>query len=85
MDKNVKIPQTLLSQTIDLLEYWDVSGYDPIVQCDYENVYTAFLKKRRSLELRDDYAKIVFAEDKDARLEARMRYLQNKRAIIDDF
>jgi phosphotransacetylase len=47
-------------------------------------VYYALLKKRQSLELRDAYAKIVFAENEDERHTARMHYLQQKR-LDDDF
>jgi len=79
MEKEVKIPLSLLSQTISLLEHWNLDGYDPAILCDYDNVYMAFLKKRRSLELRKAYSKIIFAEDEDTRFEARMQYLQQKR------
>ncbi len=83
MSNNVKIPLTLLTQTIHLLEQWDTSGYGPATQADYDNVYYAFLKKRQSLELRNAYANIIFAGDDDARLEARMQYLQKKRYVED--
>ena len=79
MDKNVKIPLPLLARTIDLLEQLDVSNYDYAIQYDFDCVYMAFLKKRQSLELREAYSKIIFAEDEDTRFEARMRYLQQKR------
>lgn len=81
---NVKIPLPLLVRAIDLLESWDLSGYDESVQCDFDAVYFALLKKRQSHELRDAYAKIVFAKDEDARFAARMNYLQQKR-INDEF
>ena len=79
MSKSVLIPLPLLSKAIDLLEHWNLDGYDPAVLCDYDDVYMAFLNKRRSLELRDAYSKILFAQDEDARFQARMRYLQQKR------
>jgi hypothetical protein len=79
MDRNVKIPLSLLSQTIELLEHWNLDGYDPAILCDYDIVYMAFLKKRQSLVLREAYSKIIFAEDENDRFEARMRYLQQKR------
>ena len=85
MDRNVKIPLSLLSQTIDLLEHWNLDGYDPAILCDYDIVYMAFLKKRRSLDLRETYSKIIFAEDEDVRFQARMRYLQQKRDYVDPF
>lgn len=83
MSNNVKIPLTLLTQTIHLLEQWDTSGYGLATQADYDNVYYAFLKKRQSLELRNAYANIIFAGDDDARLDARMQYLQKKRYVED--
>ena len=68
-----------MSQTLALLEHLDMSDYDPAIQYDYDNVYMAFLKKRQSIELREAYAQIIFADDENARFDARMRYLQNKR------
>jgi len=85
MIHNVMIPLSLLSQTITLLEHWNLDGYDPAVLCDYDTVYMAFLKKRQSLELREAYSKIIFAQDDNARFEARMRYLQQKRDFADCF
>jgi len=79
MNENIKIPLQLLSQTISLLEYLDVSAYDPVIQHDFHCVYSAFLKKRESIELRKAYSQIVFARDEDSRFNARMRYLQRKR------
>jgi len=83
--ENVKIPLPLLSQTIDLLENLNLEDYDPSVQCDYDCVYYALLKKRQSMELRDAYARIVYAESDDARHAARMNYVQQKRRLNDDF
>ena len=82
--ENVKIPLSLLSQTIALPESWNVIEYDSAIQYDYDCVYYALLKKRQSLELRDAYAKIVFAENEDERHFAKMQYLQQKR-IADNF
>jgi hypothetical protein len=84
MGNHVKIPLSLMAQTINLLEQWDISDYEPSLQEDYGNVYFAFLKKRQSLELRDAYAKIIFAEDDESRFQARLRYLQQKRTA-DEF
>ena len=78
-EQNVKIPLSLLLHTIYLMEHLEVFGYDLAIQQDYHEVYAAFLKKRQDLELRKSYAKIIFAEDEDARLSARMNYLRQKR------
>lgn len=85
MDKqvNVKIPLLLLRQTITLLEYLDTATYGTDIRDDYDNVYRALLKKRQSLDLRDDYAKIIFAADEDARHAAKMQYLRQKRLNSD--
>ena len=82
--ENVKIPLLLFRQIIDLLDYLTKADYDPAIRSDFNNVYFALLKKQQSLELRNAYAKIIFAEDDNARFNARMRYLQQKREI-DDF
>ena len=82
--ENVKIPLPILIRTIELLENLDVGGYDASVQCDYDAVYFSLLKKRRDVELRETYAKIVYAKDEQTRHEARMYYLQRKR-LNDDF
>jgi len=82
---NVKIPLPLLTQTIELLENWNLANYDPSVQYDYDRVYHALLKKRQSLDLREAYARIVLADNEDARQTARMNYLQQKRRLNDDF
>ena len=79
MSENVKIPLTLLKQTIDLLECIDLTNFDPVLACYHQTVLSAFLTKERSLDLRKSYAKIIFAENEDKRHEARMNYLQEKR------
>ena len=79
MYDNVKIPVSLLEQAIELLEYVDVSMYDEPIPWEYDQVLSAFRKKRLKLELRRAYAEIIFAQDEDKRFDARMRYLQKKR------
>jgi hypothetical protein len=76
---NVKIPLPLLKQTIYLLEHLNLSGYDMAIQHTYNDVYTTFLQKQHSLNLRAAYAAIIHATTDDARFKARMRYLQLKR------
>ena len=81
---NIKIPQALLGRIIDLLQCWDLDGYDEFIQDDFYEVFSALLKKKRSLELRNDYEKLVNASDEDSRVEARMRYLQRKYEIFGE-
>jgi len=75
-----KIPCGLLNRTIDLLENIDISRYDIFVRQDYHEVYMSLLTKQYSIEMRHAYAAIIYAEDEDARTEARIRYLALKQA-----
>jgi len=83
--KNVKIPELLFRQTIDLLERFDISEYGLEFQHDFDIVFFAFLKKRQSMELREAYSQIILAEDDEARARARLQYLKNKRELEDVF
>jgi len=85
MDKNITIPLSLLHQVINLLEYWNPQDYDQSVQEDYDDVLYALTKKKQSIELREAYAKIIYAESDDARHTARMRYLEQKRLANEPF
>ena len=79
--KNVKIPLALFERIINLMLCWDIDGYEEFIQDDFFEVIQLLLKKRQTLELRYDFAKIVNAPDDDSRDNARMRYLQRKREI----
>ena len=83
MHENVKIPLSLLEQTIELLEYVDVSMYDEPILSMHKTVLSTFCKKRSQLELRRAYAEIIFAKGEDEQFDARMRYLQKKRNISE--
>ena len=83
--ENIKIPLVLFNGIIYLLECWDLEGYDDVVQSDYRDIMFALQKKKQSLGLRIDYAKIVNALDEESRDLARFNYLQRKREIHDDF
>ena len=85
MDKNITIPFSLLRQTIELLEYWNISEYDQVIRQDYDSILFALQKKKQSVELRDAYARIIYAESEDTRHTARMRYLEQKRLIEEPF
>jgi len=81
MDKNITIPLSLLKKIIDLLEYWDIHEYDYAIQQDHSDILFALNKKIQCIELREAYARIIYADDEDARHEARMRYLRQKREL----
>jgi len=85
MSENIKIPLALLYQIIYLLDNIEIFNYCEAVQSDYDNVLYALNKKKASLELRDAYADIIKAKSDDARHQAKMRYLQQKRALQEDW
>jgi len=78
MDKNVMIPLALMNRIIELLGYWDLSNYDAVIELEHFEVLRALNIKKRRLELRDDYAKIIRAGNQDDRDDARIQYLQNR-------
>jgi len=78
MNNNVLIPMQLLGRIVELLEFWDVSKYDRIIQDDYCDVLRELMVKMQKIELRDAYANIIKAKDPDARDWARLEYLRLK-------
>jgi len=83
-DVNVKIPQTLFYQTIDLLECIDIPPDDPILANCRHFVLSAYLRKKQKLDLRKSYENMIFAKDEGSRHNARMIYLSEKRDISDE-
>jgi len=75
----------LLGRIVELLEYWDVSKYDRVIQDDYCDVMRALMVKMQKIELRDAYAKIINAKSADARDWARIEYLRlkNNLGVVD--
>ena len=84
MEKNVMIPLGFMETVIDLLGYWDLSAYDLCVQLWHHNVLEFLKLKKRGLELREDYAKMIRAKDEDDRHDARIRYLQERSRLRED-
>ena len=85
MEKNVLIPLPLMKQIIELLEYWDVSRYDPAIRDDYANVMQALNLKMQKIELRGIYSKLLSTDNEDARHNARMEYLWHKNGFSADY
>ena len=88
MGKNVLIPLTLLEQINELLHCWDISKYDYSVREDYYKITRELDRKMDKLELRKAYTKILQAKNENARHDARMQYLWQKKQINcenDDF
>ena len=84
MSKNVLIPLTLVYRLIELLGYWDLSNYDPVIQLEHFDILRFLDLKLRKLDLRNDYAKIISADNKDDRDDARVTYLKNRAWIRHD-
>ena len=78
MDKNVMIPISLLEKIVEFLDSLELPEYHEL-RCDYCDILWALRVKKQKLELRDAYAKIISADNQDARDEARIHYLQEKR------
>ena len=85
MDKNITIPLQLFYKIIELLECWNPNDYCQAIQEEFSDVLFALMKKQQSLELREAYARVIYADSDEARHEARMRYLQQKRSIEEPF
>jgi len=82
MSKNVLIPLDLFTRIIDLLEYWDIPEHHHL-RYEYCVVLWELKVKMQKLELRDAYSKIVSAANEDARHDARIEYLRQRRCLGD--
>jgi len=79
--KNILLPLPLVEKIIELLGYWNTSGYDRAIRDDYDSILRDLSVKMQKLELRNTYSKIIRAKDEDARLSARIEYLWQKNYI----
>jgi len=75
------IPLSLLKQVVELLEYWDLSGFDSGFRSLYYNILWSLKVKLQKLDLRDAYAKLINAKNTDDRDEARIEYLWQRSQI----
>jgi hypothetical protein len=80
-EKSVQIPLSLFNASVDFLESVDMAGLEYPHACLYEFILYEFRKKRRKLELRESYSKIISADNDDDRWDARMKYLSDKRDL----
>ena len=85
MSQNVMIPLSLLDRMIELLNRLDIAEYGYPLRDELGSVLWALNIKKKKLELRDAYAKIIQAGCQDDRDEARILYLQQKMALNDAY
>jgi hypothetical protein len=78
------IPLTYLYRIVELLGYWDVSNYDPVIQLEHFELLRFLSLKLRRLDLREDYLKIIRANNADDKDNARITYLQNRAWLRHD-
>jgi hypothetical protein len=82
MSKNVMIPLSLMERTIELLGYLQPTPYNDL-RYEHCDVLEELLIKKKKLELREAYAKIVSAKNEEDRHDARIEYLRQKRFLKD--
>jgi hypothetical protein len=80
MSKNVMIPISLLERTIELLGYLQPTELNDL-RYEHCDVLKELLIKKQKVELREAYGKIISARNEDARHDARIEYLRQKRFI----
>jgi len=76
--KKVQIPLETFHQIISFMECCDISDCEPGFQKLYRDIFSVLIEKQSSLELRDAYAKVVFANDGKQRKQACTAYLEQK-------
>jgi len=81
MKKNIMIPLSLFERIIELLDGLDADRYGYNFCLEYEAIQRELMVKMQRLELRKAYARIITAQDEDARRRARIRYLRQKSLV----
>jgi hypothetical protein len=76
--KNIQIPLEVFKNMIKFMEYCDIRDCTPELQQLYRSIFSVLIAKQDSMDLRDAYAKVVFAEDDKQRKDARIAYLEQK-------
>jgi hypothetical protein len=82
MGKNVMIPLSLLDRMIELLDCLALPEYHEL-RYDCCDILWALKVKKQKIELRDAYAKIILADDLEARHLARNEYLRERGQLKD--
>jgi hypothetical protein len=82
MGKNVMIPRSVLDSIIEFVELSDIENRDDYrVRCDCHYLLKYLIWKQQKSILRDSYSKIIRAESKEAKEEARKLYLHQRQVM----
>ena len=76
--KKVQIPLELFKKIIAFVDCCDTTDCDSELQKLYNDVMSGLTAKQESIELREAYAKVVFADGENQRKQARIAYLERK-------
>ena len=78
---SVKIPMSLLKKIICLLEVLtpDLDEYDPTILEDHDDIVVALKNMQQSIELRDEYNRIINDSSYEIRWESRMNRTKYKK------
>ena len=76
--KQVQIPVETFHKIIAFMECCDTSGCDSDFQKLYRDIFSCLIEKRDNMELRESYAKVIFAGDEGQKKEALTAYLERK-------
>lgn len=60
------------------MECCDITDCESNFKKLYRDIFSCLIEKRDSMELRESYAKVVFAEDEGQKKEALAAYLEQK-------
>ena len=84
-EQQVLIPQEIFEQVLELLKNYNKYEYcfvDDIKLLDtISPLYDWFMKKEEKIQLRNSYKKLIFAETKDERDDARINYLGHRNSV----
>ena len=76
--KKVQIPIETFHKMIAFMECCDTTDCEPDFKKLYRDIFSCLIEKRDSMELRESYAKVVFAKDDGQKKEALKAYLEHK-------
>ena len=76
---NVKIPMSLLTRIICLLECWDLDDYDREIIEEHSEIVPALTNLKKSIESHSAFVQFLNDSEYDSRWKSCFSYLQRKR------